>query len=194
LLPDPTCQQRPAALPCSPARLRREHVLSPPTTPLGAIPAPWSGCRPHAAPSFFLSPSAAWHTRADPPPFPSLLSPRARRIEEVVDASLRSTSMPKLELPSFSTAYTSASLAPTAGDPPSSSLVSVRVPPLRRFTVRPFHPPLLSPFEAALTFLLPHRHCRVVPPPLPATGAPSPPTNTAARSILHHLHAAPPLG
>jgi hypothetical protein len=65
---------------------------------------------------------------------------------------------------------------------------------LRRFTVRPFHPPLLSPFEAALTFPLPHRHYRVVPPSPPATGAPSLPTKASDRSILHHLHAALPLG
>jgi hypothetical protein len=65
---------------------------------------------------------------------------------------------------------------------------------LRRFTVRPSHPPPLSPFQAALTFPLLHPHCRVVPPSPLAIGALSPPTNTTARSILHRLYAAPPLG
>jgi hypothetical protein len=65
---------------------------------------------------------------------------------------------------------------------------------LHHITVRPFHPPQLSPVEAALTFPLPHRHYRVVPPSPPTTGALSPPMNVAARSILHRLSATPLLG
>jgi hypothetical protein len=76
---------RPSALPNLPPHLRRARVLPPLTTLPGAIPAPLSGCRSPAAPSFSLSPSAAWHAQADPH-FP-LCSPRT-------PADLEKTSAP----------------------------------------------------------------------------------------------------
>jgi hypothetical protein len=63
-----------------------------------------------------------------------------------------------------------------------------------RFTVRPSHPPPLSPIEAAHTFPLSHRHCRAAPPSPLATRALTPPMNAAVPRLLHCLHTAPPFG
>jgi hypothetical protein len=60
---------------------------------------------------------------------------------------------------------------------------------LRRFTMRPFNPPPLSPYEATLTFLLPHRHCRVVPPSpleLPPRRRTPPPEASSTASRPRH--------
>jgi hypothetical protein len=65
---------------------------------------------------------------------------------------------------------------------------------LRRFTVRPSHPPPLSPIEVDLTFPLSHRHYRATPPSPPCTGALSLRTNAAVPRLLHCLHTAPPFG
>jgi hypothetical protein len=102
---------------------------------------------------------------------------------------LCSTSTPELELPSFSTAYTPASSAPATGDP-SSSLVPARASPLSAIIGE--HDHTLSLHSNGLTPHLP-RHCRATPSMSSATGAASPPLNAAARSILHRIHAAPPL-
>jgi hypothetical protein len=142
---------RPAALPYSPACLRRERVLPPSTAPQRAILAPLSGYRPRAHPSFSLSPS--------PPPISlSALPARPpiwRRCRRLTPLRVHARARAPLLL----------------------HCLRIR---LSGFTLRPFHPRSLSPFEVALTFLLPHRHCRVVPPSPPATGAPSLPTNAAA--------------
>jgi hypothetical protein len=69
---------RPAALPSLLACLRHERALPHPTAPPRAIPAPRSGCRPHTPLflSFFLC-SVACPSRSPPPPFPSVVLPRA---------------------------------------------------------------------------------------------------------------------
>jgi hypothetical protein len=96
---------------------------------------------------------------------------------------LRSAPEPELERPSFSTTYAPTSLASPTEDPPPPLRFPSEHHRLRRFTVRPSHPPPLSPFEDTLTFPLPRRHCRVVLPSPPATRAPTPPMNAVARSI-----------
>jgi hypothetical protein len=115
LLPSPTCQSRSAASP-TPRRSplftqqrRRPHLMAE------------GHCWPCPSPRALLS-------RSPPPPFPSLLSLCARRFGEDTGTSLRSVSMPELELPSFSTTYAPTSPAPATGDP-SSSTVPVRAPP-----------------------------------------------------------------
>jgi hypothetical protein len=125
-----------------------------------------------------------WDARADTPPNFPLCSPRA-------PAELEKTPVP------HSAAFCAQARAPLLLHRLCVHLIGScrRRPPLplrfsserhrcRRFTVRPFHLPSLSPFEAALTFPLLHRHCKVVRPTPPTTGAASPPLNAAARSIL----------
>jgi hypothetical protein len=170
-------------------RPRRECALPPSTALPGAILTPRSGCRPRLPPlSLFLPPP-----RGTPEPTP-LSTSRARQIEEVTDASLRSIlrSSPISSPPSPPPTCLPHQLPPPDTPPPLWS--SFERHRLRRFTVRPSHLPPLSPFEAALTFPLPRPHYRAVPPLPPAIGALSPPTNTAARSILHRLYIVPPLG
>jgi hypothetical protein len=166
LPPGPTSQPRPAALPCSPARLRRERALPPPTAPPGAIPIPRSGCRPHATPSFSLSPSVVWHARADPPPPISLSRspPRARHLEEATGASLCSVPRPSSPLP--------------PSPPPTC--------PPRRLPPPETPPPLRFPFEC---HRLRHFMVRPIRHRCPHLRLPSPSlfrTNTAGSCLHHH--------
>jgi hypothetical protein len=77
---------RPAALPCWLAHLHLERALPPSTVLPGAILAPRSGCRPHAAP-LFLSFSLRCVARLSRSPHFPLYSPR-------VPADLEKTSTP----------------------------------------------------------------------------------------------------
>jgi hypothetical protein len=115
--PSPVCQPASATSARYPLRPRRPEPFRPHGPP--ADPPPY----------FSLSPSVAWHVRADPPPISLSALParqsiwrRRRRL-----TPLRFAPEPELELPSFSTAYASASPASAIGDPPSSP-VPVRAP------------------------------------------------------------------
>jgi hypothetical protein len=160
------------ALPPSPVRQPASATSVCPTLP-GAIPTPRPALPITVPGALYLShfPPSTRH-RTDPPPhFPSHVLPRAP------------TELKNPPAPHSALFYARAPFSPR-------HLLHCQC----RFTVRPFHPPPLSPFEAALTLPLPHQHSWVMPPLPPATGAPSPPMNAAARSILHRLYAAPPLG
>jgi hypothetical protein len=106
-----------------------------------------------APPSLSCFHSSAWHARADPH-FTLSFSPTHPPIWRSRRCLTPLCSPSELEFLSFSTTYTSASLAPATRDP-SSSLISVRAPPLPPLHGETSHLPLLSPFEAALTSLLP---------------------------------------
>jgi hypothetical protein len=177
-LPHPTADHR-APLPPGPTRqscnasspaLRR----SPQFTQQRPHPRPMAGghCRPRPSPrsanrrawglSLPFSFLRAAPRGPPPPPFP-LCSPRTP-----IDLEKTSVthSAPRSHLTSSSPP--SPPMCPPHRLPPPETPPPLQFPSerhhRRRFTLRPFHPPSLSPFEAALTFLLLHRHCRVVPP------------------------------
>jgi hypothetical protein len=147
-----------------------------------------------------LPSSPAPHGRRPPPPFPSL-GPRRRADYFQNNAGRRPAQVTVL-------LSTAPELEPPPPSPPPTCLPHRFPPPetpaplrfpfnrhcLRCMTVRPSHPPPLSPIYAASTFPLPHRHCTVTPPSPPATGALSPPMNSAVLRLLHRLHAASPFG
>jgi hypothetical protein len=168
--------------------------LLPPTAPPGAIPTPRSALSCRALGPLSLSRfSSSMRHRAPPPHFPLLFSPARPLIwrRHRCLTPLGSASIPELELPPSPLPTRLPRQLPPPETPPPLWFPS-ECHRLRRFTVRPSHPPLLSPIEAALTFPLLHQHCRVVPPSPPATGALSPPTNTAVPRLLPHLCAATP--
>jgi hypothetical protein len=144
LPPAPTVDHWPRCRPAPPV----SHAA--PRRPCPAI-LPCS-CRPRP-PSLSRFHSSAWHARADPH-FTLSFSPTHPPIWRSRRCLTPLCSPSELEFLSFSTTYTSASLAPATRDP-SSSLISVRAPPLPPLHGETSHLPLLSPFEAALTSLLP---------------------------------------
>jgi hypothetical protein len=120
------CHPRPAALPCSPARLRHERTMLPLTTPPRAILASRSGCRSRPPLSLFLSPPRGT-PELTPTHFP-LCSPQALtelKKPPVPHSTLRSC-------PSLSSPPSPPPTHPPHGLPPpetsSTSLVSVRAP------------------------------------------------------------------